>query len=213
MTSQEGSAVRRRLWAAVGALPLILLSCRNVRDNVTYQPPAIILPAHIKSIAVRPFDNTTSVPSIGNKLWLATTDEFIRDGRIAYVDDENKADGVVIGTIRQYQLTPLSQDVNLVPREYQIWVIMNLKFLDRVNKQYLWEEPAIEEKLRYFTETQPGGETEEQAREDLWQRFAKDIVRRTIEGFGTVSSVSPKAVPKEPAPENPPPAYPNTAPY
>ena len=82
-----------------------------------YTPPAVILPPNIKSIAVKPFGNQTSQTSIGNKLWLATTDEFIRDGRIAYIDDQEKADGVVEGVITQYRETELSHDANLVPIE------------------------------------------------------------------------------------------------
>lgn len=200
------------VWGSlVFAVSAAISGCGGL--NTEYVPPSIILPAHIKSIAVRPFENTTSETSIGNKLWLAVTDEFIRDGRIAYVDDEKKADGVVIGTVKQFLETPLSHDVNLVPREYQLWVIMELKFLDRENHQYLWEEPLLEEKLRYFVETEPGGKTREEAREELWELFAHDIVRRTIEGFGTVTSASPRAVPREPRPENPPPAYPGTAPF
>jgi hypothetical protein len=181
--------------------------------NTEYVPPAIILPQHIKTISVRPFENVTSQPEIGQKLWLATTQEFVRDGRIAYSDSEEKADGVVVGTITQYRETELSHDVNLIPREYQLWVIMDLKFLDRSNNQYLWEEPLLEQKLRYFVETEPGGKTAEEAREELWDRFSRDIVRRTIEGFGSVTSASPKSVPKEPLPDNPPPQYPTTSPY
>lgn len=188
-----------------------IIGCGSV--DSTYQGSSVVLPPNIKSIAVRPFENETSQPSIGNKLWLATTDEFIRDGRIAYSDDEKKADGVVVGTIRQYRETALSYDTNLVPLEYQLWIIMDLKFLDTKNNQYLWHEPYLEQKLRYFAETAPGGQTVEEAREDLWARFANDIVRRTIEGFGSVTSSSPRGVPKDPLPENPPPAYPSTAPF
>lgn len=202
-----------RLMAAatLGAFSIFLAGCGGTQSE--YVPPAIILPPSIKSIAVKPFENETSVPGIGNKLWLATTDEFIRDGRIAYVEDVNKADGVVVGTIKQYRETELSHDQNLVPLEYQLWIVMDLKFLDRKNNQYLWEEPLLEQKYRYFTETQPGGKTVEEAREELWSRFSTDIVRRTIEGFGSVTSSSPRAVPKEQTPDNPPPAYPSTAPY
>src|SRR5688572_10169626 len=102
--------------------------CGGVKSE--YVAPNIIIPPHIKAISVRAFENQTSQPDIGNKLWLATTDEFIRDGRIRYTDDENKADGVVVGIVRQYVESPLSFDVNLVPREYQLWIIMDLKFLD-----------------------------------------------------------------------------------
>lgn len=192
------------------AVPFLLSGCGGIQSE--YIPPNIIIPAHIKSIAVRPFGNETSLPGSGEKLWLAVTDEFIRDGRIAYNDDENKSDGVVVGTVKQYRETELSHDVNLVPLEYQLWVIMDLKFLDRTNNQYLWEEPHLEQKLRYFAETEPGGKTEEEAREELWERFANDIVRRTVEGFGTVTGISPKAVPKE-IKKNPPPEYPNSSPF
>lgn len=178
-----------------------------------YEPPAIILPPNIQSIAVRPFENETAQPAIGNKLWLAVTDEFIRDGRIAYSDDEKRADGIVVGTIKQYRETALNYDANLVPIEYQLWIIMDLKFLDKEKNQYLWHEPYLEQKLRYFAETAPGGKTVEEAREELWERFASDIVRRTVEGFGSVTSSSPRSVPKDPIPENPPPDYPSTAPF
>ena len=210
MRKARRSASLGFLGLAVVAGAAMLNGCGARAD---YVAPAIILPAHIKSIAVRPFENESSQPAIGNKLWLAVTDEFIRDGRIAYTDKEEQADGVVIGTIKQYRETELSHDVNLVPLEYQIWIIMDLKFLDKANNQYLWHEPYLEQKLRYFAETAPGGRTVEEAREELWDRFASDIVRRTVEGFGSVTSASPKSVPKDPLPENPPPTYPSTAPY
>jgi len=54
--------------------------------------------------------------------------------------------------------------------------------------------------------------TEEEAREELWERFANDIVRRTIEGFGSVTGVSPHTVPRE-IKTNPPPEYPRSSPY
>lgn len=204
--------LRLLVFSALGVISSVFMgSCGGMRSE--YEAPHVIIPPHIKSISVRPFENQTPQTGIGNKLWLAVTDEFIRDGRIAYVDDESKSDGVVIGTIKQYRETELSHDVNLVPREYQLWIIMDLKFLDRSNNQYLWEEPLLEQKLRYFTETEPGGKTVEEAREELWERFANDIVRRTIEGFGTVTSSSPRAVPQSPPPENPPPAYPSTVPF
>lgn len=202
--------LRLHLLVVISTLPLLMVGCGAQSE---YVAPNIIIPPHIQSIAVKPFDNETSQSGIGNKLWLATTDEFIRDGRIRYIDDESKADGVIVGTIKQYRETELSHDANLVPLEYQVWIVMNLKFLDKKNNQYLWEEPLLEQKLRYFTETQPGGKTVEEAREELWDRFSGDIVRRTIEGFGSVTGVSPRAVSKEPLPDNPPPAYPSTAPY
>jgi hypothetical protein len=36
--------------------------------------------------------------------------------------------------------------------------------------------------------------TEEQAREKLWDIMSKDIVKRTVEGFGSVTGVSSKKI-------------------
>jgi hypothetical protein len=198
-------------FLATLSLGLFLSGCGGMHSD--YEAPNIILPPNIKSIAVKPFENQTSETGINNRLWLDVTDEFIRDGRISYEADPNKADGVVVGVITQFKETELSHDVNLVPLEYQIWAIMNLKFLDRANNQYLWEEPRIEQKFRYLVETQPGGMTREQAKEELWSLFASDIVRRTIQGFGSVTSASPRAVPQAPPADNPAPSYPATNPY
>lgn len=55
----------------------------------------------------------------------------------------------------------------------------------------------MEQSYRYFVETQPGGMTEDAAREQLWDLFARDIVKRTIEGFGSVSGASERKVSHE----------------
>ena len=49
-------------------------------------------------------------------------------------------------------------------------------------------------------ETAPGGRTEEEAREALWDLFARDIVKRTLEGFGSVTGASENKVPKDTLP-------------
>lgn len=206
----NGMRSRLKRGLLLAGLMAALTGCGGLESE--YQPSAVIIPPYIKTIAVRPFENESATPGIGNKLWLAVTDEFIRDGRIKYVDNESEADGVVVGTVKREVETPLTFDSNLVPTEYQLWVIMDLKFLDKSKNQYLWHEPYLEHKLRYFAETEPGGLTLEEAREELWDRFAQDIVRRVIEGFGTVTSSSPRSVPKD-VPDNPPPDYPSTSPF
>ena len=109
-----------------------LNSCAGTQAE--YQPPSIILPPHIKSIAVRPIDNQTSQPDIDNKLWLAITNEFIRDGRIKYADKEADADGIVIGTLKQYRETELSHDVKYDPAR--------ISTLDRHGLEDSWTNPT-----------------------------------------------------------------------
>ncbi|HRY30770.1 MAG TPA: LptE family protein, partial [Elusimicrobiota bacterium] len=159
-----------------------------------YTPAPMLLPPHIRKIAVRPVANKTQFFGLEEKLRLRLEEEFIRDGRLPYVNNETEADGVVVGEIVRYIKEPISYDANHVVEEYKLWVIMNLQFIDRVNNVILWQEPRMDQEYRYFVETKPGGVTEDEARELLWELFSRDIVKRTIEGFGSVSGASQRKV-------------------
>ncbi len=210
------------LWTWVcGLLAVFFGGCAG--EGLYTSAPALILPSHIRSIAVRPFVNKTQFFGLEEKLRLRVEEEFIVDGRLPYVNKESEADGVVVGEIVRYIKEPISYDANHVVEEYKLWVIINLSFIDRVNNVRLWEEPRLEQEYRYFVETKPGGVTEEEARELLWDLFARDIVKRTIEGFGAVSGASrrkisdappPAEVQKSTAPAGPPPIrVPPPSPY
>lgn len=177
-------------------LAIVLTGCATGN----YAPSTVLLPPHLKKFAVEPFKNETQYFGLEEKLWLRTTEEFVRDGRLTYVSNVNEADGVIEGKITRYILEPVSYDANHVIQEYKLWVLIDLKLIDRVNNAVVWEEPRLEQSHRYFTSAQPGGLTEEEGREILWDNFARDIVRRTIEGFGSVTGASPRAAPSQPGP-------------
>lgn len=161
-----------------------------------YTPAPQILPSHIRKIAVRPIINNTTQYGLEEKLMLEITDEFVRDGRLVLCNTEEEADGIVVGEINRYILQPLSYDENLVAKQYKLWVLLNVYFIDKLNNVTLWAEPNLEGIQIYYDSTEPGGQTEEEVREVLWENFARDIVKRTFEGFGSVSGASEKKIPK-----------------
>lgn len=175
----------------------LLLSGCGAGEIAGYNPKPLLLPAHIRKIAIRPFANKTQFFGLEDKLTLRVSQEFLRDGRLPLVNQEIDADGVVVGEIVRYIKEPISYDSNHVVEEYKIWVLINLQFNDVTQKIALWQEPRMEQSYRYFVETQPGGITEDAAREQLWDLFARDIVKRTIEGFGSVSGASERKVSHE----------------
>ena len=67
-------------------------------------------------------------------------------------------------------------------------VLLNLRFIDKNSQETIWQEPALQQIYIFSAATLDGGMTEEQAREELWKNFAKMIVKRTVEGFGSVGS-------------------------
>lgn len=172
---------------------MFILACSS--SEVRYEPAIQKLPQHIKKIAVRPFENKTQYLVPSEKIMLQVIDEFLKNGEYAIVP-ESASQGVVIGEIIHYISTPIQYDVNLVPTIYKLNVIISVKFLDKENNTYLWEEPALQATKLYSAPTLPGGMTEEQARESLWEVLAKDIVKRTVKGFGSATSTSLKKIPQ-----------------
>jgi hypothetical protein len=161
----------------------------------SYNPATVILPSHIKAISIRPFVNETSNYGLEERLNLVLTDEFLRDGRIA-ISGEDTADGVLNGKIVKYILEPLTYDENHVIVQYKLWILADIRFEDLHENKILWEEKNLEGRYNYFTETQPGGMTEEDARELIWENLSRDIVRRTIEGYGSVTGISERNAPR-----------------
>jgi len=182
--------------ALIMAAGLLMAGCAG-SDNIVYKPADQKLPAHIKRIAIRPFTNKTQQFGLEEKLTLKVVDEFLKNGEYS-VAPESSAQGVLVGEINHYILTPIQYDVNLVPTMYKLNVIAAVRLLDREYNRYLWEEPALQVTKMYSAASLPGGLTEEQAREALWEILAKDVVLRTVEGFGSVSSASYKKMPPPP---------------
>lgn len=169
-------------------LPLLLLcACAAIDEQVYYKPNAQILPQHIKKIHVRPFINRTEVFALEDRLTISVVDEFLNNGLYSIVN-ESQADGVLAGEIMRYILLPVQYDTQLVPTVYRMEVLLNLRFIDKTTNETIWQEPGLVQVYTYSASTLPGGMSEEQAREKLWQNFAKMIVKRTIDGFGSVQT-------------------------
>ena len=191
----------RRQWLWLIFLPtaLFLSGCLS---SLFRQKPSI-LPPYIHKIAVRPFANHTQQYGLEDKLTLAIQSEFNRDGRYQ-ITTENQADAVLIGDITRYILDPLSYDANHVPTEYLLSILTEVSFLDKVKNQTLWREPDMTGELRFFTVSSglAGNMSETDAQQSIWDQLSRDIVTRTIEGFGTVTKGSEMEAPKSNA-ENP----------
>jgi len=181
----------RKLFVVTGfAVAFLLFGCAS-----PYAPAPQTMPQHIKKLTVRPFVNNTATSGLEEKLTLAVVNEFVRDGRFAVANNEADADGVVVGEIKRYILQPLTYDQNLITTQYKLWVVLNLYFIDKANNVTLWTEPNMEGMQVYYDANQPGGRTEDEVRDILWDSLSRDIVKRTIEGFGSVQGGSEKKIP------------------
>ncbi|MCX5797742.1 MAG: LPS assembly lipoprotein LptE [Elusimicrobia bacterium] len=195
----------RRHWYLL--VTAAALGCAG--DDIHYNPTPQLLPQNVRRIALHPIINKTGQFGLEDKLMLTVRDEFLRDGRYPLVP-ETDADGVVWTTISRYINTPIQYDANLVPTAYKLRVLTDLQFVDRKKPdQALWVERNIDEVFTYSAPTLAGGLTEEQAREQIWTTLAKDIVKRVIDGFGSVTGTSRRVIQGD-APSTEPLAAPET---
>ena len=176
---------------------LLLCGCAAVQDEIYYKPNAQILPQHIKKIHVRPFINRTEVFALEDRLTISVVDEFLNNGQYSIVN-EGQADGVLAGEIMRYILLPVQYDTQLVPTVYRMEVLLNLRFIDKTTNETIWQEPGLVQVYTYSASTLPGGMSEEQAREQLWKNFAKMIVKRTIQGFGSIQTQTRQTIQANP---------------
>jgi hypothetical protein len=182
--------MKAKLFLAVMSLALIA-GC-----SAPYTPAPQLLPEHIKKIFLKPIINNTTQYGLEEKFMLALSNEFVRDGRLSLTNSEDQADGMLVTEINKYILQPLTFDQNMITSQYKLWVLVNVYFVDKKNNVTLWSEPNMEGIQIYYDATQPGGKTEEEVREMIWENYSTDIVKRTIDGFGTVSGESQLKVPQ-----------------
>jgi hypothetical protein len=168
--------------------------------SAPYTPAPQMLPSHIKKVFISPIINSTTQYGLEEKLKLAITDEFTRDGRLELVNDESQANAKLVIEISRYVLEPITYDQNLVTQQYKLWILLNAYFVDKVDDVTLWKEPNLEGIQIFYNSTLPNGMTEDEARELIWDKLSRDIVKRTMEGYGSVSGASDKKVPTSTAP-------------
>ena len=175
---------------------LLLAACAG--EGVIYKPQAQIMPQHIKKIAVRPVLNRTEVFTLEDKFYIELYDQFLQNGSYQIVPENNGAEGVVVTTISRYLNVPIQYDSQLIPTVYRMEVLLDVVFIDKSTNAPVWREPAFLGTQIYSASTLPGGMTEVQARDVIWKKLSKDIIKRTVDGFGSVISENKKKVMNNP---------------
>ena len=174
----------------------VLTACAG--ENIVYTPQAQIMPQHIKKVAIRPILNRTEVFALEDKFYNELYDTFLRNGTYQIVAENDDAQGVVVTTITRYLNVPVQYDSQLIPTVYRMDIWLDVVLMDKTTNTPVWREPAFLGTQVYAASTLPGGLTEQQARDLIFEKLSKDIVKRTVDGFGSVRSENKKKVMNNP---------------
>ena len=181
----------KKLLSVISFVVFGLISCA-----APYDPAPQLLPSYVQKVYIRPVVNNTNQYGLEDKFTKSIIDEFMQDGRLSIVSTEEEADGVLVCEIKRYVLQPLTYDANMVTEQYKLWILINAYFVDKHENVTLWIEPNMEGIQIYADSVKVGfgGMTEEQAREQIWEKLSRDIVKRTLRGFGNAGGISEKKV-------------------
>ena len=117
-------------------------------------------PANIKTMAVLPFDNSTSSPDVQGELYNAMKGELQK--RLGVRDaPESRADAVVSGKITAYQAdvpVSFSADPNQsVSARRKLQITVSIQIVDRKTGKSLWESSSLTASGEYAERAEPAG--------------------------------------------------------
>ena len=126
-----------KFFRDVSFVLILFLFCSNCGYRLVGYGSA--LPAHIHTIAIPVFKNTSPEPNIHRDVTDAIRQVFIRDGRLQMVGT-SKADLLISGNITNYQLRAVSFSGKDIAEEYVVMIGVQVEAYDRVKKKIILEQ-------------------------------------------------------------------------
>lgn len=131
------------------------------------------LPAHIRTLAIVPFDNETSSPELPRELYEAMRRDF--QPRLGVRDaSQDRADALVRGVIRQYDVAiPIAVSANtdqVVTSRRRLQIVLDVQIIDQTTNKTIFERKALRAEGDYAESDEPGG------RRDAIRKIVNDLI-------------------------------------
>jgi hypothetical protein len=143
--------------------------------------------AHIRTIAVVPFDNRTDRPEIEQRVTEAVARELSRRGKYEVVTDPGRADAVLEGVVTTYRTSPV--EFNSAGRETRAEATLTIQATLRntVSDEVLWNQSGLIFKEQFDVSEEPGSggyfDRESLALDSLARGVANALATSMFEGF------------------------------
>ncbi len=144
------------------------------------------LPAGARDLHVAPFGNESNEIGLENLLTEAAVQQFLADGRVNLVEEPEAADVVLRGTITGYGRWPVIFNARDIVQQYRVRMRVRIRLVDPPTGEVLRNVDGVTRRTFYSDRVAPV-ETEEDAQQRVVDQLARDVVRRTLEGWPYVS--------------------------
>ncbi len=132
-------------------------------------------PSEIRTIYIRPFDNSTPQFELDQLLFRKLTEKLPRALGVRQAGEET-ADAWVRGTITRYDdvaqnYRPGSATTSVEVLQHQVQITISIQLIDRRNNTVLWESQVLTGRGEYQPSTQTDTAGREQALNNLLQQI------------------------------------------
>jgi len=168
-----------------------------------------LFPKNIRSVYVEPFLNRTRDVGLGTEITTAVRGELYRRGELQLVDQADRADAILSGVVRSFDSLTASVNQNDEVLQYEATLIVDTTFRRREPSEILWRGQGIRlneiyageraavvttsskfqnqtlntSNVRSLTDIQLTETESRRMREDLMERFARELHQRLMEMF------------------------------
>jgi outer membrane lipopolysaccharide assembly protein LptE/RlpB len=134
---------------AAWAITVALLAAAGCGYRLQGTGKSTILPEHIKTIAVQPFENTTQRPEIEQRITEEVARELSTRKFYSVVSDAASADAVLAGTVTSFRTVPV--EVNEAGRSTREEAMITLRatLRDNANDEILWSQSSLVFRTQY----------------------------------------------------------------
>jgi len=141
------------------------------------------LPAHIKTIHIPEFVNSTSRIEISRIVTNEIISAFISRGNLKLVDDEEKADALLKGEIKVFSVVPSGVQQGQAS-SYKVRVRVKVEMFDLRYGKILYNNPSY----LYIDEYATSGEAdfmsiETSSIQEIAEELAESLINNILEGF------------------------------
>ena len=142
------------------------------------------LPAGVEKLYIPLFRNTTAEPQLENMMTSRVSEVFSRNSKISQVEDQDDAEAILEGTIRDYKSRALSYDNNDDISEYRSTMIIDAVLRQTKTEQLLWEGTVSwNEEYSAADDKIDQEDFEQQAIDEITLRLAEEILYKLLDDF------------------------------
>jgi Lipopolysaccharide-assembly len=199
---------KRILQFLIGPCTYLALLCL-IGCGYRFAGRSDLFPKDIHSVYVEPFLNRTRDVGLGTEITTALRGELYRRGELQLVDQADRADAILSGVVRSFDSVTASVNQNDEVLQYEATLVVDTTFRRREPSEILWRGQGIRlneiyageraavvttsskfqnqtlntSNVRSLTDIQLTETESRRMREDLMERFARELHQRLMEMF------------------------------